>query len=94
MHDGGAYRLAHGNTTACTHAGYNLVPADESNQSNPAPTPDDPQYFNYNDTLGHGTHVAGTITAVTNNGLGVAGVAPNVSTVGCGHGERAGGGRG
>lgn len=31
-----------------------------------------------NDTNGHGTHVAGTVGAVTNNGVGVAGVAWNV----------------
>jgi len=31
-----------------------------------------------NDDHGHGTHVAGTIAQLTNNGLGVAGVAPNV----------------
>ncbi len=29
------------------------------------------------DKFGHGTHVAGTVAAVTNNGKGVAGVAPN-----------------
>ncbi len=31
-----------------------------------------------NDDHGHGTHVAGTIAQLTNNGIGVAGVAPNV----------------
>ncbi len=31
-----------------------------------------------NDDHGHGTHVAGTIAQLTNNGLGVAGVAPQV----------------
>ncbi|NDI35412.1 peptidase S8 [Chengkuizengella sediminis] len=30
------------------------------------------------DEQGHGTHVAGTVGALTNNGVGVAGVAPNV----------------
>jgi outer membrane protein assembly factor BamB/subtilisin family serine protease len=33
---------------------------------------------NPNDDLGHGTHVAGTIGAVGNNGLGIAGIAWNV----------------
>ncbi len=31
------------------------------------------------DDNGHGSHVAGTIAQVTNNGLGVAGIAPNVT---------------
>lgn len=39
----------------------------------------------------HGTHVAGTVAAVTNNGVGVAGIAPNakiqpVRVLGCGGG--------
>ncbi len=32
-----------------------------------------------NDDHGHGTHVAGTVAQSTNNGIGVVGVAPNVS---------------
>lgn len=35
------------------------------------------------DDNGHGTHCAGTIGAVGNNGVGVAGVAWNVSLIGC-----------
>ncbi len=34
-----------------------------------------------NDQNGHGTHIAGTIAQATNNGIGVAGMAPNVSII-------------
>ncbi|NDI35518.1 S8 family serine peptidase [Chengkuizengella sediminis] len=46
--------------------GYDFI----DNDSNPA------------DEHGHGTHVAGTVGAITNNGIGVAGVAPNVTIMG------------
>ncbi|MHB0802627.1 S8 family peptidase [Bacillus thuringiensis] len=34
-----------------------------------------------NDELGHGTHIAGTIAALTDNSIGVAGIAPNVKVL-------------
>jgi serine protease len=58
-------------------SGYDFV----DNDSNPSDTVPyyDPGNNHDNDvTSSHGTHVAGTISAVTNNGLGVAGVAWNV----------------
>eukprot|EP00887_Chlorella_sp_A99_P001419 scaffold8.g1419.t1 len=51
--------------------GWNLVTAADGTQ----PAPGTAQYYNYNDTQGHGTHTAGIIAAVGNNALGVAGLA-------------------
>ena len=61
--------------------GWNFVPQG-SRGGTPPPSVGSPEYSNYNDVGGHGTHTAGAIAAVGNNGMGVAGVAWNVST-GC-----------
>ena len=43
---------------------------------------DTDDFYTFNEGCGaHGSHVAGTVAAVTNNGLGVAGVAPNVRVI-------------
>ncbi|KAI7838225.1 hypothetical protein COHA_007972 [Chlorella ohadii] len=42
-----------------------------------------PEYFQWKDTSGHGTHTSGTIGAVGNNGLGVTGVAWNINLYIC-----------
>ncbi|KAL4431337.1 hypothetical protein ABPG75_006593 [Micractinium tetrahymenae] len=47
------------------------------------PEPGTPEYFDFSDTAGHGTHTAGTIGAATNNTVGVAGMSWQVSLYIC-----------
>jgi serine protease len=61
--DSGVYRLAPDLAATAFAPGWDFIDGD----SHP------------NDENGHGTHVASTIAATTNNGLGVAGVAPGVT---------------
>ena len=41
------------------------------------------EFYNYNDTMSHGTHVAGLVAALGNNARGVAGVSWQVSLLIC-----------
>lgn len=64
--------INHPDLAANVIKGWNVVPSGSNDQY---PVPGSPEWANYNDTLGHGTHVAGLIGAVGNNNRGVAGMA-------------------
>jgi len=60
--------------------GWNVIPVVPGG---PWPSTGSPDWLNFNDTLGHGTHVAGIIGAVGNNAVGVTGVAWNIGLLPC-----------
>lgn len=60
--------------------GWNVVPR---NSAPNYPSPGSVEWSNFNDTLGHGTHVTGLVGAVANNGKGVSGVSWKVSILSC-----------
>lgn len=74
-------RLDHPDLAANVVKGWSVIPMNET--SDPWPQPSDPMWVNYNDTLGHGTHVAGLVAALGNNSRGVSGVAWRTALMPC-----------
>ena len=75
-------RVDHPDLASNIIMGWNFVPLVQD-RSLPSPGPGDADFTKFNDTLGHGTHVAGIIGAVGNNSIGVSGVAWKVGIMAC-----------
>jgi len=73
-------RIDHPDVIDNVLGGWNLVP---NGPQDPTPTEGDPAWYNFNDTLGHGTHVSGLIAAMGNNARGVSGAAWRIGIVSC-----------
>ena len=76
--DSGA-NSAHPDLSGNILKGWNVAP--DANRQYSAPG--SPQWYNYNDTLGHGTHVTGLIAAVGNNRKGVSGMTWRAGVLSC-----------
>ena len=77
--DSGA-RIDHPDLSANLLTGWNVIPRQ---QGEPNPQPGDATWNNFNDTLGHGTHVAGLVGALGDNGRDGSGVAWRVGMLPC-----------
>lgn len=75
-------RVDHPDLAGNVLKGWNFVPAGQV-EGTPPPRAGTPDYFNYNDTYGHGTHTAGIIGGIGNNRLGIAGINWRVKMLVC-----------